>query len=286
MAKILQQSIFVLFFIFIISISPLLITWNENTITFHLNNILVGFESLKNMVTNLNLGTYTLGATEREILPDLFHFASHTFIILLSSVVIGIFFSLIFAVFLNRFFGTRFLSVALHTLTIVPDFILILFSITFAVQIYQWTGIRVISLRPDTDPINLWFPIVVLSIAPTLYLFKLLTVRYRQISEEDYILTAVAKGLSVPYINFQHMYKNIEPFLKADLTKVISMTVGNLFIVEFLLNVPGLTKFLFAVNYQFQLTFIILLLLFLMSIIVYMIINFLLFLLKKGIIYE
>jgi peptide/nickel transport system permease protein len=173
----------------------------------------------------------------------------------------------------------------LNILAAIPDFIIIVMSMILAVKVYKVTGIRVISLRPDGGALNTWFPTMLVAIAPTLYLFKLVSVKYYQTSSEDYIKTAVAKGMGFSYINFQHIYKNLEPFIKAELVKVISLAIGNLFIIEYIMNVSGITKFVFQ-SHEVQPIAIGLFAMLLISFIVYVSIRLLFYLFKRGFIYE
>nr|WP_245350045.1 ABC transporter permease subunit [Cytobacillus eiseniae] len=204
---------------------------------------------------------------------------------MLIGVISAIIISLIFGIFLSRFRLTKVFNAFMNILSTIPDFIIIIMSMILAVKIYRWTGIRVISLRPDAGALNLWFPTFLVAIAPTLYLFKLISVKYYETSGEDYIKTAVAKGMSLNYINFQHVYKNIEPFIKAELIKVISLAIGNLFIIEYIMNVSGITKFIFQSN-QVQPIAIGLFAMLLISGIVYLVVRIVFYLFKRGFIYE
>jgi peptide/nickel transport system permease protein len=232
-----------------------------------------------------SLGSYHIGYQERQISEDIGKFVRNSLLILIVGVNASVILSLLFGLFISRFHLTRIFNAFLNILAAIPDFILIILSLIIAVKIYKATGIRVISLRPDAGAINIWFPMVLAGIAPTLYLFKLIAIRYYQISGEDYIRTAVAKGMSIHYINFQHVYKNIEPFIKAELTKVISLAIGNLFIIEYLLNVSGLTKFIFLSN-ELQPIAIGLFSMLLISLIVYISVKVVLYLFRRGFIYE
>lgn len=173
----------------------------------------------------------------------------------------------------------------MNILAAIPDFIIIVMSMILAVKIYKMTGIRVISLRPDGGALNTWFPTALAAIAPTLYLFKLVSVKYYQTSGEDYIKTAVAKGMGLNYINFQHVFKNLEPFIKSELVKVISLAIGNLFIIEYIMNVSGITKFIFQSS-GVQPIAIGLFAMLLISLIVYISNRLIFYLFKRGFIYE
>ncbi|WP_190279489.1 ABC transporter permease subunit [Ornithinibacillus gellani] len=141
-------------------------------------------------------------------------------------------------------------------LGMIPDFILVLFLQIAVVSVYQSTGWKVARVASKgVHDHAILLPLITLAIIPTIYLIRTLSERAYDVMGEDYILTAKAKGLTKWYIYIQHVVRNVLPFLKADLHKVASIMISNLFIVEYLYNVNGLTKLLFAsTGYQFNLT--------------------------------
>jgi peptide/nickel transport system permease protein len=84
------------------------------------------------------------------------------------------------------------------------------------------------------------------------------------------------------------MYKNIKPTLLADLKKTIAIAVTNLFIVEYLLNVVGITRFIFSksAGYQFAPSVIGLFCIILLSLLVYLLIRLLLYLFERAVVYK
>ncbi|MBT2690058.1 ABC transporter permease subunit [Bacillus sp. ISL-47] len=236
-------------------------------------------------ISHGSLGTYQLGMQTRPIAEDIGDNFLTSLQIVLTGVISAVFISLLFGIFISRFRPTKIFGMFLNILAAIPDFIIIVMSMILAVKVYKVTGVRVISLRPDGGALNIWFPTMLVAIAPTLYLFKLVSVKYYQTSGEDYIKTAVAKGMGLSYINFQHVYKNIEPFIKAELVKVISLAIGNLFIIEYIMNVSGITKFVFQ-SHEVQPIAIGLFAMLLISLIVYVSIRLLFYLFKRGFIYE
>ncbi|WP_059170921.1 ABC transporter permease subunit [Bacillus sp. FJAT-27445] len=243
------------------------------------------FGSFFSSILSGSLGTYELAGRIRPISEDIADNFLTSLYIILAGVGIGVLFSLVFGIFISRFKLTRVVNAFLSILAAIPDFILIILSLLLAIKFYKATGIRIVSLLPNAGALNIWFPMLLTSIAPSLYLFKIVAVKYYQTSGEDFVRTAVAKGMGPNYINFQHVFKNIEPFINAELTKVISLAIGNLFIVEYLLNVPGITKFIFQ-NGEFQPVVIGLFSMLFMSMITYAAVRLSFFLFKRGFIYE
>ncbi|KAB2338282.1 ABC transporter permease subunit [Cytobacillus depressus] len=287
MLRSLQQLVIIFLLILSLAALPKLITIqeDENRLVWNFEQLPVIYGDFISEISKGSLGTYQLGTQRREISEDIGSnfFTSLKIVLIGVGVSVGI--SLFFGIFISRFRLTKLFNFILNILSAIPDFILIILSMMLAVKIYKVTGVRIISLRSDAGALNLWFPTILVSLAPTLYMFKLVSVKYFQTSGEDFIKTAVAKGLSLNYINFQHVYKNVEPFIKAELIKVISLAIGNLFIVEYIMNVSGITKFIFQSN-EVQPIAIGLFSMLIISGIVYLSVRLLLYLFKRGFIYE
>lgn len=287
MARVIQQVIFIFILILFLAALPSIIGMNsvERTLTWDFSKLSQVYGDFFKEISQGSLGTYQLGYQERQISEDIGDNFRTSLLIMLVGVHLAVFISLIFGIFISRFKLTRVVNMVFNLLAAIPDFIIIILSLIVAVKIYRMTGIRIISLRPDAGALNIWFPMLLVGIAPTLYLFKLIAVKYYQISGEDYIRTAVAKGMNLNYINFQHIFKNIEPFILAELTKVVSLAVGNMFIIEYLLNVSGITKFIFLSN-EIQPISIGLFSMLLISFITYFSVRFVLYFFKRGFLYE
>ncbi|AYB41570.1 ABC transporter permease subunit [Brevibacillus laterosporus] len=266
---------------------PQMLAINEDGLLFITpENVILQTGALIHDVSQGTLGQYTSGANIRNISEDIFPFAKQSFILLLSSLLVSIIVSILFGLFLHRWRIITWIKKVLDFISIIPDFILILFFLFLTVTIYKTTGVRLLTISPlSKDFSRIWFPILVLSIGPMLYLVKLVDLKYKQVGGEDYVRTAVAKGLGGLHVRLHHMYKNIKPFFIADLKKAISISVTNLFIVEYLLNVSGITRFIFG-TYQFNIVVIGLCILLLITGLVYAIIRFFLYLFERGFIYE
>lgn len=287
MLRTVQQIVIIFLLILSLAALPMIIEVNSlgERLEWNVEKLPTIYGDFISEISKGSLGTYQLGTQRRDIAEDIQSNFFTSLKVLLIGVNASIIISLLFGLFLSRFRLTKVFNSILNLLTAIPDFIIIILSLILAVKIYKVTGIRVISLRSDAGALNLWFPTLLVSIAPTLYMFKLVSVRYFQTSGEDYIKTAVAKGMKLNYINFQHVYKNVEPFIKAELIKVISLAIGNLFIIEYVMNVSGITKFIFQSN-EIQPIAIGLFSMLLISGIVYLSIRLGLYLFKRGFIYE
>lgn len=268
--------------------APLMLYTEKEEVVFAPENVVSHVVYLFEKLAEGSLGTYYLGVNEREISEDILPFTINTFELLFVSVMLAVIISILFGLFLHRNRFVRFIQRLLDVISAIPDFILILFSIVLAISFYKLTNIRLITLSPTSDAANNWFPTAVLALGPTIFLLKIVALKYEQIAGEDYIKTALAKGLRVRHIQLHHVYKNIKPYLLADLKKAIAITVANLFIVEYSLNVVGLTRFIFTKGggYQFNSSVMGLMGIILLSILVYLLVRLLLYLFERAVIYK
>ncbi|WP_327931792.1 ABC transporter permease subunit [Brevibacillus centrosporus] len=283
-----KQLLGMFFLVIAVCGGPFMLYTVKEEIVFAPENVVVHTVYLIQQIAGGSLGTYYLGENERSIAEDIVPFAISTFELLFSSVLIAVVASLVFGLFLQRFRIVRHLQKGLNLLATIPDFILIFVSILAAIGFYKMTNIRIITLSPTSDSANSWFPMTLLAIGPTIFLMKVISLKYTQIGGEDYIKTALAKGMGVWHVLIHHVYKNIKPFLLADLKKTIAITVANLFIVEYLLNVVGLTRFIFSKSgaYQFNAAVMGLLGIIFLSILVYLLIRVILYLFERAVVYK
>ncbi|MCM3141946.1 ABC transporter permease subunit [Brevibacillus sp. MER 51] len=283
-----KQLIGMFFLVIVVCGGPFMLYTQKEEIVFEPGNIVVHTVYLIQQIAEGSLGTYYSGQTERSIAEDILPFAISSFELLFASVSVAVLASIIFGLLLQRFRIVRQFQKVLNLLATIPDFILIVVSIVGAVGFYKMTNIRIITLSPVSDSESTWFPITLLSIGPTIFLMKVVSLKYAQIGGEDYIKTALAKGMGIWHVLIHHVYKNIKPFLIADLKKTIAISVANLFIVEYLLNVVGLTRFIFSKDggYEFNAAVMGLLGIILLSILVYVLIRLILYVIERAVVYK
>ncbi|GED60874.1 ABC transporter permease subunit [Brevibacillus formosus] len=283
-----KQLIGMFFLVIVVCGGPFMLYTQKEEIVFEPGNIVVHTVYLIQQIAEGSLGTYYSGQTERSIAEDILPFAISSFELLFASVSVAVLASIIFGLLLQRFRIVRQFQKVLNLLATIPDFILIVVSIVGAVGFYKMTNIRIITLSPVSDSESTWFPITLLSIGPTIFLMKVVSLKYAQIGGEDYIKTALAKGMGIWHVLIHHVYKNIKPFLIADLKKTIAISVANLFIVEYLLNVVGLTRFIFSKDggYEFNAAVMGLLGIILLSILVYLLIRLILYVIERAVVYK
>ncbi|RHW43354.1 ABC transporter permease subunit [Neobacillus notoginsengisoli] len=246
-----------------------------------LDNIQAFFKNL----SDGSLGTYKTGSQHRSIAADVGDNVMTSFLLMFTSMLASVTVSLLVGAFFPRSRISKAVYAIFAFLSAIPQFILIIFLIFGGVSFYKLTGYRVITLSMDKRFADFLFPVFILSIISTSYLLKLTVAKYNQIASEDYVRTGLSKGLSKSYLSLHHIFKNLRPYFVADLKKTLSLTAGSLFIVEYLFNILGVTRFIFA-DYLFAAVAVGFLSIVLITMFVYYFILLILFLFEKGFVYE
>lgn len=134
----------------------------------------------------------------------------------------------------------------LSALGAVPDFILVLLLQITVVGIYHATGARVARVASIArDEPALLLPLIVLAIIPTAYLLAGVSATVREVATQDFVTAAKARGLGRGLLLRRHALPHAVLHGRAHAGKMAALVIGNLFIVEYLFNIPGVTGVLF-----------------------------------------
>jgi len=242
-------------FIFLLAAVPLSINIIDDNLTLSFKSMA---ELIKNYATGLLNGdsfTYQEGKNRTyNLIQDI---ASYLFTSLRYLLLAG-FLSVIIGLLISAWYSKskkEWMKDTIGFLGTIPDFILVIFLQLGVVSIYQSTGFRLARVASRSADENAYLlPLITLTLIPAIYLIRTLSERTYDVLSEDYILTAKAKGLKKRVIYINHVIRNVLPFLKADLHKVLAIMMSNLFIVEYLFNIRGITAMLFGgTMYQYNL---------------------------------
>ncbi|MDF2814217.1 MAG: hypothetical protein K0Q81_417 [Paenibacillus sp.] len=193
---------------------------------------------------------FLTGKTEHAFFEQIGGYALVSFGYSAAAALSGITLGLLAGMGLSRI-RRNWIKQAFELLSIIPDFLLILWLQLLVVVIYKRTGLsiaKVASLSVDDPAILL--PLLSMTLIPLLYMMRSISVHTHQVLTEDYVLNAKAKGLSKLYTYTYHVLPNVLPYLKAELHKLTGIIVGNLFIMEYLFNLRGMTKLLLSSSYS------------------------------------
>lgn len=153
-------------------------------------------------------------------------------------ILVGIYFSLSRAEWLKRI---------VELTASIPDYVIILLFQSLAIYVLKKTGVYVFKVAStSTDDPAIALPLISSIIIPGSYMIRNVALQMKLAMTEDYINVAKARGLSNSHIVFYHALRNVLPFIKSDLNKFLGILIGNMFIVEYLYNIHGVTRLLFA----------------------------------------
>ncbi|XID94484.1 ABC transporter permease subunit [Paenibacillaceae bacterium WGS1546] len=257
MTKVVKASIAVpitFAFVFLLAVLPRLLQIDESSGALRLNWA-DSFSSVKAYFAGLGTGEtfrFLSGRTEHSFWDtigsyfsvSLFYITAGALIGMTIGILVGIYFSLSRAEWLKRL---------VDLIGALPDFVLILLLQMLFVFVFQKTGVLVFQVASlNTDEPAIVLPLVSAVIIPANFLLRNVAMQMKLTLTEDYINYAKARGLGKSYIVFFHALPNVLPYIKADLHKLLGILMGNLFIVEYLYNLHGVTKLLFADAYAYE----------------------------------
>jgi peptide/nickel transport system permease protein len=135
----------------------------------------------------------------------------------------------------------------LTSIAVVPDFVLALLLQLVVVWIYKSTGVRVARVVSLTisEP-ALLLPLLTMTVVPFISVLRTVSTRAYLAAGEDHSLTARSLGLSRWHTYVHWIGPITVTYLRADTARLSGMMVGNLFIVEYLFNIRGVTAFIFS----------------------------------------
>ncbi|PEA24599.1 peptide ABC transporter permease [Bacillus cereus] len=192
--------------------------------------------------------TYEIYGNERLLLPNLLESYFYTLTIIISAFFIAVFLSIVLANFTfylpKRIQST--ISKSLNTIEAIPDLFLIISVQLIIISIYKNTN-WLITIPFSTITNKTYFlPIVTLSILPTIYLYKINLLNYKNEMSNDYIDLAIAKGMKHFYILKQHVLLNASISIFYNAKSIMLLMISNSIILEFLFNSFGLFRFLIS----------------------------------------
>lgn len=126
----------------------------------------------------------------------------------------------------------------------VPDLMVIFLIQFFVIVLYRETGLKFLQLYGVFGAKPYAVPVVTVSFLPAMLLSQFLIKVLEEEEVKDYIQYSRAKGLSPLRILIVHMLRNIFPLFIMQLRTSIWIILSNLFLIEFMFNLPGLTRIL------------------------------------------
>ena len=251
----------VLIFVFVLAMMPVILQagTHESSLSFNWSK---GIDSLVQYWIGIGSGEtfqYFSGKTEHQFWEQIGGYFSTSFTYIAPGAVIGTTLGILIGIWF-AYSRTEWWKRIVEIIGILPDFVVIVLLQFLMILIAKKTGVVVFKIANaySNDPPAVVLPLISMVIIPAQYLLSNVAMQMRLTLSEDYIGSAKARGLRKMYITFFHALPNVIPYIKADLHKLIGILMGNLFIVEYLFNINGVTKLLFSdafayAGYQYNL---------------------------------
>ncbi|MBM7587960.1 ABC-type dipeptide/oligopeptide/nickel transport system permease component [Bacillus pakistanensis] len=201
--------------------------------------------------------TYVIigGHKERDLFPYLWDPIVYSLTVLLSSLLFAITLAILFTI-VSMLFSEKIrnrIKFFFYVFESLPD-ILIILSVQLAlVFYYKKSGILIFEIASTYEEKAYILPILILAILPTVQLYRVSILLFESESRKDYVLLAKSIGLGKLFILTVHVLRNaiIRVFFQSK--KTVWFMLSNLFVIELLFNIPGITRFLlstFSLNYS------------------------------------
>jgi len=179
----------------------------------------------------------------------------NTFVLAISSIVIamllGVFLGIVSVLYKDRWLDKTIQLVSTLGMSVPSFFSAILFAWIFGFVLHRYTGLQMTGSLYEVDDFgngsyiqwkNLVLPAIVLGIRPLAVVSQLMRNSLLEVLNQDYIITAKAKGLSRVAIIGRHALKNsLNPVVTAISGWFASMLAGAVF-VEFIFGWNGIGK--------------------------------------------
>lgn len=195
--------------------------------------------------TQLNQQVYVYSlrglTVTKDMFPEIYDQFFYSMKIFFAALLLGLFVALVLTfitTMLPRFLQ-RIVYGFLTLLESLPDLFIVAALQVFIVYLYKKTGIVIYFYNDYNNPIYL-LPIIVLSIVPTIQLFKITLLLMREEQHRSYVTVARAMGLSRFYITLRHVFRNILRSLFQYSKTIFVFMLSNLFIVEYVYNLNGI----------------------------------------------
>ena len=103
--------------------------------------------------------------------------------------------------------------------------------------------LRLLPVALFESPLHLILPTITLSFVPAAYIARIIRAQMLEQLSEEYIKTALSKGLPKSQIIFKHAFKNCLISLITILGPIIAILITGSFVVEYIFSVPGMGRY-------------------------------------------
>ncbi|KAA0546160.1 ABC transporter permease subunit [Bacillus sp. BGMRC 2118] len=190
--------------------------------------------------------TYDWNGTPRNLFPSLFSPVLYSLTLLIGALFIAYIVSTLLTIITMAIPEKHRSKTKLfvYIFESLPDIFVVFLMQFFIIFFYQKTDILLINFVTLSEERVYLLPMLCLAIFPTIQLYRLSVLLFEQELKKDYVDLARMKGVTKAGILFVHVLRNASISLFFQSKKVIWFMLSNLFIIEYLFNIFGITRFL------------------------------------------
>ncbi|MFC7785578.1 ABC transporter permease subunit [Rossellomorea sp. GCM10028870] len=188
------------------------------------------------------------GQLERDLFPYIWDPISYSLLVLFSAFLLACFLSILLTI-LTMLFSQRNrdrIKFTLYLIESMPDVLVILLSQLFVLSLYKQTGILFFEIASVATERAFLLPVLVLAILPTVQLFRISILSFESEESKDYVTLARSIGLGKLVILTFHILRNAVVSVFFQSKKTVWFMLSNLFVLELLFNITGITRFLMS----------------------------------------
>ncbi|MBB6480520.1 ABC transporter permease subunit [Spirochaeta isovalerica] len=208
------------------------------------------FIVLGNSLVSGDFFIYRSGRYMRNLLESLPAYTYTTFYYALFGSIVSLFLGLFMGMFLLRSNKARLIETA-GFISLVPDFMIATILQLLVIKLTGLTGLNLVRIASTgSDRKAILLPIITMAVTAGFYLTRsIYSHSYKELGE-DFVLFAKAKGIDRRNIYIRHIFPSVVKNLRSDLKKYLTLIISNLFIIERIFNIPGISRLFFTFAYS------------------------------------
>lgn len=184
-----------------------------------------------------------------SVFPVFWEYYSYSMKIFLTSLVVSIAGGVLLT-YVTSFFSKKVVRKISHVLSLLealPDIFVIFVVQFFIIWFFKKTDILLYPIAGGFEEVY-FVPILVLSLLPTLFFFKVSLFMTMEEYEQLYVEFATSKGLQSNTLFLKHIFRNAIIGIMSHSKAIIWIMLSNMIILERLFNISGITKYILTYN--------------------------------------
>ncbi|QEN04901.1 ABC transporter permease subunit [Thiospirochaeta perfilievii] len=241
-----KKILFIVVAVFFVSVIPEIVSVRQGELLFDIKQPFILIANYFDVLRSGDIFSYVIRGNSRSLIEVFPRFFITSFLYLNISLFLGVFIGVLLGLLLSNY-KTFKIRNTLSLIGFVPDFILIIILQILVIVLNNLIGFRLIKVATAGGSYAIILPLISMSLFPLIYMMNIVSGETFKIRGQSYVLYAKAKGLGDRYIFFKHILPGIFPLIIGEIPRLTGLIIANLFIVERLYNISGVTRLLFYV---------------------------------------